>query len=141
MFKIQRSTNEVKLVDRDEVSFLAGCEAKGIKLANCPAYIREWIERETTPRVDFTTRFVGSCSSRFCFMQVFRLGAFSRGESRFRHLTKGSPVYSSLSLSNSIATSQTLLISPTSRELPDINPSGTTVANNYFLHTTTPAQP
>jgi anti-anti-sigma regulatory factor len=38
--------NEVKLVDRDVVSFLAGCERKGIKLANCPAYIREWIERE-----------------------------------------------------------------------------------------------
>jgi len=40
---------EVRLVDRDVVSFLASCEAKGIKLANCPAYIREWIERETTP--------------------------------------------------------------------------------------------
>jgi len=38
--------NEVKLVDRDVVSFLASCETKGIKLANCPAYIREWIERE-----------------------------------------------------------------------------------------------
>ena len=37
---------EVKLVDRDAVGFLAGCEAKGIKLANCPAYIREWIARE-----------------------------------------------------------------------------------------------
>jgi hypothetical protein len=37
---------EVKLVDRDVVGFLAGCEAKGILLANCPAYIREWIERE-----------------------------------------------------------------------------------------------
>ena len=37
---------EVKLVDRDAVSFLAGCEAKDIKLTNCPAYIREWIERE-----------------------------------------------------------------------------------------------
>ncbi|TMB65380.1 MAG: hypothetical protein E6J54_25815 [Deltaproteobacteria bacterium] len=41
--------NEVRLVDRDVVSFLASCEAKGITLANCPAYIREWIERETTP--------------------------------------------------------------------------------------------
>ena len=38
--------NEVKLVDRDVVSFLASCEAKGVKIANCPAYIREWIERE-----------------------------------------------------------------------------------------------
>jgi anti-anti-sigma regulatory factor len=39
---------EVKLVDRDVIGFLASCEAKGITLANCPAYIREWIERETT---------------------------------------------------------------------------------------------
>jgi anti-anti-sigma regulatory factor len=37
---------EVTLVDRDAVKFLAGCEAKGIKLANCPQYIREWIEKE-----------------------------------------------------------------------------------------------
>jgi anti-anti-sigma regulatory factor len=38
--------HEVKLVDRDVVSFLASCEAKGVNIANCPAYIREWIERE-----------------------------------------------------------------------------------------------
>jgi anti-anti-sigma regulatory factor len=37
---------EVKLVDRDVIGFLAGCEAKGVELANCPAYIREWIGRE-----------------------------------------------------------------------------------------------
>jgi anti-anti-sigma regulatory factor len=41
---------EVKLVDRDVVSFLADCEAKGIKLANCPAYIREWIEQEAAQK-------------------------------------------------------------------------------------------
>ena len=40
---------EVKLVDRDVIRFLASCEVKGVKLVNCPAYIREWIERETTP--------------------------------------------------------------------------------------------
>jgi anti-anti-sigma regulatory factor len=44
--------NEVKLVDRDVVSFLASCETKGIKLANCPAYIREWIEREAAQNED-----------------------------------------------------------------------------------------
>lgn len=37
---------EVKLVDRDAISFLVSCELKGIKLANCPAYIGEWIKRE-----------------------------------------------------------------------------------------------
>jgi anti-anti-sigma regulatory factor len=35
---------EVRLVDRQAVKFLAACEARGIKLKNCPAYVREWIE-------------------------------------------------------------------------------------------------
>ena len=43
---------EVKLVDRDVVSFLASCEAKGVKLANCPAYILEWIEKEAAQSED-----------------------------------------------------------------------------------------
>jgi hypothetical protein len=37
---------EVKLVDRNAVTFLARCEAGGTKLENCPAYIRQWIARE-----------------------------------------------------------------------------------------------
>jgi len=37
---------EVKLVDRDTVRFLEHCETKGVKLENCPAYIREWIKQE-----------------------------------------------------------------------------------------------
>jgi predicted metal-binding protein len=45
--KLVLDLEEVKLVDRDVVKFLASCEAKGIKLANCPAYIREWIEKES----------------------------------------------------------------------------------------------
>lgn len=36
---------ELRLVDREAVRFLAACEAKGIKLKNCPSYIREWIEK------------------------------------------------------------------------------------------------
>ena len=36
---------DVTLVNQDAVKFLAGCEADSIKLDNCPAYIREWIER------------------------------------------------------------------------------------------------
>ena len=35
---------EVRLVDREAVRFLATCEAQGMKLKNCPSYIREWIE-------------------------------------------------------------------------------------------------
>jgi hypothetical protein len=38
---------DVTLLDRDAVKFLARREAGGIQLENCPAYIREWIERET----------------------------------------------------------------------------------------------
>jgi predicted metal-binding protein len=39
---------EVRLVDRETVKFLAACEARGIKLRYCPPYIREWIERGAT---------------------------------------------------------------------------------------------
>ncbi len=34
---------DVKLVDREAVSFLVRCEALGIRLDNCPAYVREWL--------------------------------------------------------------------------------------------------
>jgi hypothetical protein len=37
---------DLTLVNRDAVIFLGYCEAKNIKLNNCPAYIREWIQRE-----------------------------------------------------------------------------------------------
>ena len=37
---------EVRLVDRERVGFLARCEATGIRLESCPAYVREWIARE-----------------------------------------------------------------------------------------------
>jgi len=38
---------DVRLADRDAVRFLRGCEANGMKLENCPAYVREWIDTET----------------------------------------------------------------------------------------------
>jgi anti-anti-sigma regulatory factor len=37
---------DITLVDRDAVTFLARCEAESVKLENCPAYIREWIDTE-----------------------------------------------------------------------------------------------
>ena len=37
---------DVRLADRDAVRFLRGCEAEGMKLENCPAYVREWMDRE-----------------------------------------------------------------------------------------------
>jgi STAS domain-containing protein len=36
---------EVKLVDREAIRFLAACEARGIRLKDCPSYIRRWIEQ------------------------------------------------------------------------------------------------
>jgi anti-anti-sigma regulatory factor len=42
--KIALDLEEVRLVDREVVRFLASCEACGIRLWNCPSYVREWIE-------------------------------------------------------------------------------------------------
>jgi anti-anti-sigma regulatory factor len=36
----------VTLVDRAAVEFLAGVEAAGIQLVNCPDYVRTWITAE-----------------------------------------------------------------------------------------------
>jgi len=41
---------DVQLVDLDAVRFLACCEGNGALLENCPAYIREWIEKERPQR-------------------------------------------------------------------------------------------
>ena len=37
---------DLRLVDRDAVKYLEGCESNGITLENCPAYVRNWIDRE-----------------------------------------------------------------------------------------------
>jgi len=37
---------ELTLVDEDAVRFIESCETNGIELRNCPAYVREWINRE-----------------------------------------------------------------------------------------------
>jgi predicted metal-binding protein len=37
---------DLRLADRDAVRFLRGCEADGMKLENCPAYVRDWMDRE-----------------------------------------------------------------------------------------------
>lgn len=39
---------DVLLVDREAVKFLAQRESSAVELRNCPAYIREWINRERT---------------------------------------------------------------------------------------------
>ena len=37
---------DVSVIDRDVMCFFVRCEADGVKLENCPSYIREWMERE-----------------------------------------------------------------------------------------------
>ena len=37
---------DLTLVDEDGVIFLARCESNGVKLENCPPYVREWINRQ-----------------------------------------------------------------------------------------------
>jgi anti-anti-sigma regulatory factor len=41
--------SEVSLVDVEVVQFLLHCEMQSIRLAHCPAYIREWMVRENRP--------------------------------------------------------------------------------------------
>ena len=38
--------SEVSLVDVEVVRFLLRCETQGMRLASCPAYVREWMVRE-----------------------------------------------------------------------------------------------
>jgi len=44
--KIILDLRDLRLADRDAMRFLRGCEADGMKLENCPAYVREWMDRE-----------------------------------------------------------------------------------------------
>lgn len=37
---------DLTLIDRDALKFLAKCQVENIRLDNCPAYIREWIDAE-----------------------------------------------------------------------------------------------
>ena len=43
---IELNLKELVLVDGDGVEFLAGCEAGGMTLENCPAYVRKWIDQQ-----------------------------------------------------------------------------------------------
>jgi anti-anti-sigma regulatory factor len=37
---------ELKLIDSEGIQFLIRCEARGIRVENCPAYMREWMSKE-----------------------------------------------------------------------------------------------
>ena len=44
--RIVLDLKDLTLVDQEVVSFLRRCEADGIELENCPAYVREWFKQE-----------------------------------------------------------------------------------------------
>jgi hypothetical protein len=44
--RIVLDLKDLTLAGQDAISFLALCEAEGITLKNCPAYIRVWINGE-----------------------------------------------------------------------------------------------
>jgi hypothetical protein len=48
--RIVLDLKDLTLAGQDAISFLERCEAEGITLKNCAAYVREWItrQRETT---------------------------------------------------------------------------------------------
>jgi len=48
--RIVLDLKDLILADQDVVSFLVRCEADGIQLKNCPAYIREWVLQERKTR-------------------------------------------------------------------------------------------
>jgi anti-anti-sigma regulatory factor len=37
---------DLTLISRDAIGFLEHCEADGVTLRNCAAYVREWITRQ-----------------------------------------------------------------------------------------------
>jgi len=41
---------DLVIVDRDAVAFLRACAEKGIKLRNCPKYIRTWMASDGDPK-------------------------------------------------------------------------------------------
>ena len=44
--RVTLDLDDIRLVDREAVGFLARCEERGIRLENCPTYVRDWISRE-----------------------------------------------------------------------------------------------
>jgi anti-anti-sigma regulatory factor len=44
--RIVLDLKDVTLVGREAISLLERCEADGVTLENCPAYVREWITRQ-----------------------------------------------------------------------------------------------
>jgi hypothetical protein len=48
--RIVLDLRDIVLIDRYAVKFMASCEAAGIKLQNCPPFIRAWMGQEEKNR-------------------------------------------------------------------------------------------
>ena len=46
--RVKLDLSEVTLVDVDAVRFLSNQERRGVQIANCSRFVREWIQREQT---------------------------------------------------------------------------------------------
>jgi hypothetical protein len=44
--RLMFNLRDLTLVNQDAVTFLAGCEANGIQIQDCPLHIRNWIDQE-----------------------------------------------------------------------------------------------
>jgi hypothetical protein len=45
---VNEHTEQVTLVGREAVEFLARLEAEGVRIVNCPDYVRTWIDAENS---------------------------------------------------------------------------------------------
>ena len=52
--RVTLDLKEVTFADRAAVQFLASAEAAGIRLVNCPRYVRSWIAAETESQPQHT---------------------------------------------------------------------------------------
>ena len=48
--RIVLDLKNLTLAGQSEIDFFAGCEDRGVTLANCPQYIREWITNQRNER-------------------------------------------------------------------------------------------
>ena len=48
--RVTLDLKEVSFADRAAVQFLASAEAAGIRIVNCPRYVRSWIAAESQPQ-------------------------------------------------------------------------------------------
>jgi len=60
----------VMLIDREAVKFLALIEARGCVLRNCPLYVREWVTRERTEAGGDHRKSPGGIGPRRCLTRT-----------------------------------------------------------------------